>query len=89
MQHCFDCFVIGILIAAKKVSLADIGIVGGLSDGSDEKDKGPPTSFYMGRAMGAGSGIGRSSGFTSSTGTGSDDMFSNLGGQQYQFGGFK
>ncbi|XP_058222405.1 clathrin interactor EPSIN 1 isoform X1 [Rhododendron vialii] len=75
--------------APKKVSLADIGIVGGLSDGSDEKDKGPPTSFYMGRAMGAGSGIGRSSGFTSSTGTGSDDMFSNLGGQQYQFGGFK
>ncbi|KAI8547112.1 hypothetical protein RHMOL_Rhmol07G0169300 [Rhododendron molle] len=75
--------------APKKVSLADIGIVGGLSAGSDEKDKGPPTSFYMGRAMGAGSGIGRSSGFTSSTGTGSDDMFSNLGAQQYQFGGFK
>ncbi|KAG5540555.1 hypothetical protein RHGRI_020687 [Rhododendron griersonianum] len=46
---------------AKKVSLADIGIVGGLSDGSDEKDKGPPTSFYMGRAMGAGSGIHQSS----------------------------
>lgn len=75
--------------APKKVSLADIGIVGGLSDGSDEKEKGPPSAFYMGRAMGAGSGIGKSSGFTSSTGSGGDDMFSSLSGQQYQFGGFK
>jgi epsin len=53
------------LLAAKKVSLADVGIVGGLSDGSDEKEKGPPTSYYMGTAMGAGSGLGRS-GFSSS-----------------------
>ncbi|KAF7139630.1 hypothetical protein RHSIM_Rhsim07G0145800 [Rhododendron simsii] len=30
---------------AKKVSLADIGIMGGLSDGSDEKDKGPQLHF--------------------------------------------
>lgn len=84
----FSLFCNLILIAAKKVSLADIGIVGGLSAGSDEKEKGPPTAFYMGRAMGAGSGISKSSGFTSSTGSG-DDMFSSLGGQQYQFGGFK
>ncbi|CAL5429240.1 unnamed protein product [Camellia sinensis] len=74
--------------APKKVSLADIGIVGGLSDVPDEREKGPATSFYMGRAMGTGSGLGRS-GFTSSTGTGTDDMFSSLGSQQYQFGGFK
>ncbi|PSR91762.1 Clathrin interactor EPSIN like [Actinidia chinensis var. chinensis] len=78
--------------APKKVSLSEIGIVGGLTDGSNEKEQGPPPSFYMGRAMGTGSGLGRT-GFTSSTGTGSgtgaDDMFSNFGSQQYQFGGFK
>ncbi|KAA8525190.1 hypothetical protein F0562_006946 [Nyssa sinensis] len=74
--------------APKKVSLADIGIVSGLSDGSEEKEKGPQTSFYMGRAMGAGSGLGRS-GFTSSTATGGEDIFSNLSNQQYQFGGFQ
>ena len=75
--------------APKKVSLSDIGFVGGLADGSNE-EKGPPPSFYMGRAMGTGSGLGRT-GFTSSTGSGmgADDTFSNLGGQQYQFGGFK
>ncbi|XP_031250297.1 clathrin interactor EPSIN 1 [Pistacia vera] len=72
--------------APKKVSLADIGVVGGLSDGSEEITKGPPTSFYMGRAMGTGSGLGRS-GFTSSQATVEDDLFSNLGGQQYQYGG--
>eukprot|EP00262_Sarcandra_glabra_P018862 TRINITY_DN6922_c0_g1_i2.p1 TRINITY_DN6922_c0_g1~~TRINITY_DN6922_c0_g1_i2.p1 ORF type:complete len:579 (-),score=137.32 TRINITY_DN6922_c0_g1_i2:246-1913(-) len=56
--------------APKKTSLADIGIVGGLSDGSDDKEKGPPpTSVYMGRAM----GLGRS-GYTS-TGNGGDLSF--------------
>ncbi|XP_059657111.1 clathrin interactor EPSIN 1-like [Cornus florida] len=74
--------------APKKVSLVDIGIVGGLSDGSDEREKGPPTSFYTGRAMGTGSGLGKS-GFTSSTAMGGDDIFSSLGNQQYQFGGFQ
>uniref|UniRef100_A0A5B6ZVA4 Putative clathrin interactor EPSIN 1 isoform X1 n=1 Tax=Davidia involucrata TaxID=16924 RepID=A0A5B6ZVA4_DAVIN len=74
--------------APKKVSLADIGIVGGLSDLSDEREKGPPTSLYMGRAMGAGSGLGRS-GFTSATAMGADDIFSNLSNQQSQFGGFQ
>ena len=76
------------LLAAKKVSLVDVGIVGGLSDGSDEREKGPPASFYMGRAMGAGSGLGRS-GLTSSQAVGGNDVFSSLSGQQYQFGGFQ
>lgn len=74
--------------AAKKVSLADVGVVGGLGDGLDERDKGPPASYYVGKAMGSGSGLGRS-GFTSSQSMGGDDFFSNLGGQQYQYGGFQ
>ncbi|KAL3498537.1 hypothetical protein ACH5RR_041269 [Cinchona calisaya] len=75
------------ITAPKKVNLADVGIVGGLTDGSDEKEKGPSTSFYMGRAMGAGSGIGKS-GFTSAVSEG-DDFFSSLSSQQYQFASFK
>ncbi|KAI4337109.1 hypothetical protein L6164_015562 [Bauhinia variegata] len=75
--------------APKKVSLADVGIVGGLSDGSDEKEKGLPPAFHMGRAMGTGSGLGRT-GFTPSQASVGDDIFSNLSGQQqYQFGGFQ
>ncbi|KAI5354266.1 hypothetical protein L3X38_007161 [Prunus dulcis] len=77
--------------APKKVNLADVGIVGGLTDGSDEREKGPPTSYYMGRAMGSGTGLGKS-GFPSSPGMGGDDIFSSLsggGGQQYQYGGFQ
>ncbi|OMO66917.1 hypothetical protein CCACVL1_20940 [Corchorus capsularis] len=74
--------------APKKVSLVDVGVVGGLTD-VDERDKGPPTSFYMGRAMGTGSGLGKT-GFTSTQqASGDDDLFSSLGSQQYQFGGFK
>ncbi|KAK8547384.1 hypothetical protein V6N13_098094 [Hibiscus sabdariffa] len=75
--------------APKKVSLSDVGIVGGLS-GADEREKGPPTSFYMGRAMGTGSGLGKP-GFSSTTvAAREDDLFSSLGNhQQYQFGGFK
>lgn len=76
------------ITAPKKVSLVEVGIVGGLSDGFDEKEKGPPPSFYMGRAMGSGSGLGRS-GFTPSQPAAGDDIFSNLGSQQYQFGGFQ
>lgn len=71
-------------MAAKKVNLTDIGIVGGLIDGSEEKDNRPLPSSYMGTAMGVGSGVGKS-GFTSSTST-SDDFFSSLSSQQYQFG---
>lgn len=73
--------------APKKVSLADVGVVGALSDGSDEREKGPPTSFYMGRAMGTGSGLGIS-GFTSSQATGGDDFFSSFASQS-QYGSFK
>ncbi|KAF3447495.1 hypothetical protein FNV43_RR12681 [Rhamnella rubrinervis] len=75
--------------APKKVNLADVGIVGGLSDGMiEEKEKGPTTSYYMGRAMGAGSGLGKS-GFTSQ-GSAGDDFFSSLSsGQPYQYGGFQ
>lgn len=80
---CFPHFV----FAAKKVNLADVGIVGGLSEGFEEKEKvGVMPAFYMGRAMGQGSGLGKS-GFTSNA---EDDIFSSLSsGQQYQFGGFQ
>ncbi|KAL3655640.1 hypothetical protein CASFOL_000036 [Castilleja foliolosa] len=80
------------ITAPKKVNLADVGIVGGLSDGSEEKDKGPLPPFYMGKSMGVGSGIGMS-GFTSTTTTTTttmdDDFFSSLSGSQYQYGGFQ
>ncbi|KAL0407731.1 UNVERIFIED_CONTAM: Clathrin interactor EPSIN 1 [Sesamum radiatum] len=77
---------LNITAPAKKVNLADVGIVGGLTDGSEEKDKGPLPPFYMGQAMGVGSGIGKS-GFTSTSK--GDDFFSSLGSQQYQYGGFQ
>ncbi|XP_022131811.1 clathrin interactor EPSIN 1 [Momordica charantia] len=70
--------------APKKVSLVDVGVVGGLSDLSDEREKGPAPTYHMGRAMGAGSGLGR----TGSQAIG-DDFFSQLSGQQYQFGAFQ
>lgn len=77
-------------LAAKKVSLVGVGVVGDLSDGLDEREKVPPTSFYMGRAMGTGSGLGKS-GFTSSQSqaTVGDDFFSSFASQQHQFGSFK
>ncbi|XP_038700334.1 clathrin interactor EPSIN 1-like isoform X2 [Tripterygium wilfordii] len=78
------------ITAPKKVSLADVGIVG-LGDGLDGREKGPPASNYTTRAMGTGSGLGMS-GFASSqalSSSGGDDFFSSLGSQQYQFGGFK
>ncbi|KAK1267518.1 Clathrin interactor EPSIN 1 [Acorus gramineus] len=77
------------ITAPKKVSLADIGIVGGLSDMSHE-EKGPPASAYMGRAMGSGSGLGWS-GFTSSTGGGGGGAGAGNGASfgQQQFGSFK
>ncbi|KAF8393473.1 hypothetical protein HHK36_021717 [Tetracentron sinense] len=59
--------------ASKELSLADVGIVGGLSDGSDEKEMGPLSSAYMGRA---GSTIGGPA-FTSTSMSGCD-VFSNL-----------
>jgi len=68
------------------MNLADIGIVNGLSDASEEKGKGPATAWYMAHAMGAGSGMGRS-GLSSSTATWGGGSFSTHGQQQY--GGFK
>ncbi|MBA0797314.1 hypothetical protein Gohar_008028, partial [Gossypium harknessii] len=58
----------------KKVSLADVGILGELSN-VDKRGKGPPTSLHMGRAMGTGSGFGKT-GFTSATAE--DDIFSSF-----------
>ncbi|KAK9742060.1 hypothetical protein RND81_03G145700 [Saponaria officinalis] len=73
--------------APKKVNLADIGIVGGLSDGTDEKQKGTSTFPYMGTSMGMGSGYG-TSGFSQTTAS-SDDFFSSFTSSQHQYGGFQ
>ncbi|KAJ6822985.1 clathrin interactor EPSIN 1-like isoform X1 [Iris pallida] len=74
------------ITAPKKTNLADIGIVGGLGDVSDDMEKVvPPTAFYMGTAIGAGTGLGRS-GFPSTTMGGSGN-FLPFGQQQY--GSFK
>ncbi|KAK8958129.1 Clathrin interactor EPSIN 1 [Platanthera guangdongensis] len=57
------------ITAPKKTNLADVGIVGGLGgDEPNEKERGPPPSAHMGRAMGAGSGLGRA-GFSSAAST--------------------
>ncbi|KAI3682215.1 hypothetical protein L2E82_50078 [Cichorium intybus] len=76
----------------KKVDLTDVGIVGGLSAGPEEKDKGLPSSLYMGQAMGTGSGLSKStSAFTTSSSTDIDDFFSSLSSttHQNQFGSFQ
>ncbi|XP_074317329.1 clathrin interactor EPSIN 1-like [Silene latifolia] len=73
--------------APKKVNLADIGIVGGLGEGTDERTKGPPTSYYMGTSMGMGSGLGSTS-FNPSTPS-PDDFFSSFTSNQHQFGGYQ
>ncbi|XP_073312935.1 clathrin interactor EPSIN 1 [Primulina huaijiensis] len=75
------------ITAPKKVNLSDVGIVGGLTDGSEEKEKGPLPSFYQGRAMGIGSGLGKSS-LATTTST-NNDFFSSLSSQQYEFGSFQ
>ncbi|KAK4485894.1 hypothetical protein RD792_008545 [Penstemon davidsonii] len=79
------------ITAPKKVNLADVGIVGGLTDGSEEKEKGTLPSFYMGKAMGIGSGIGKSGAFTSTQSHDDDGFFSSLStsNQQYQIGSFQ
>ncbi|GER32541.1 clathrin interactor EPSIN 1 [Striga asiatica] len=81
----------GELQFAKKVNLADVGIVGGLTDGSEGKDKGSLPSFYTGSAMGVVSGAGKSAFVSTSTSTSStnDDFFSGLSSQQYRYGGFQ
>ncbi|GJZ06123.1 clathrin interactor EPSIN 1 [Tanacetum coccineum] len=70
------------VVAAKKVDLKDVGIVGGLSAGTEEKDKGLPNSLYMGRAMGTGSGLGKSTGYSTSAIADMDDFFSSLSFQK-------
>ena len=70
------------VVAAKKVDLSDVGIVGGLSAGTEEKDKGLPNSLYMGRAMGTGSGLGKSTGYSTSATADMDDFFSSLSFQK-------
>ncbi|GKE81938.1 clathrin interactor EPSIN 1 [Tanacetum coccineum] len=70
------------VVEAKKVDLTDVGIVGCLSAGTEEKDKGLPNSLHTGRAMGAGSGLGKSTGYSTSTTTDMDDFFSSLSFQK-------
>lgn len=70
--------------SAKKASLVDVGVVGG----SDEREKGPQTSYFMGQAMGSGSGLGKST-FQSAPKIADEDFFSSLGSQSYQYGGFQ
>nr|GFA17890.1 clathrin interactor EPSIN 1 [Tanacetum cinerariifolium] len=66
----------------KKVDLTDVGIVGGMSTGIEEKDKGLPNSLYMGRAMGTGSGLDKSTGYSTSATANMDDFFSSLSFQK-------
>ncbi|XP_074286973.1 clathrin interactor EPSIN 1-like [Silene latifolia] len=75
------------IAAPKKVNLAGIGIVGSLSDGTDDNQKGPSTSYYMGTSMNMGSGYGTTS-FNPTT-PASDDFFSSYTSSQHQFGGFQ
>lgn len=76
------------------MNLTDVGIVGGLSDATEEKDKRPLPSMYMGGAamgmgMGMGSGASKPGGYTSSLPL-DDDFFSSLGtGSQHQYGSFQ
>ncbi|TVU15894.1 hypothetical protein EJB05_39437 [Eragrostis curvula] len=65
------------ITAPKKVNLADIGIVGGLGDGSDEKAQPSWT-------MGSGSGLGVS-GMPSSTQTGGIESLANYNKHQFGF----
>lgn len=65
-------------MAAKKVNLADIGIVGGLTDASESKEKGHPPSFDMGIAMGAPSGVSKSEVSNSTSAPILHDDFSSL-----------
>lgn len=69
------------ITAPKKTNLADIGIVGGLGDASNEKEKTPASAWYMD----AGSGSAWS-GLSSSTATRGTGSFSTPG--QPPYGGF-
>ncbi|GJV73073.1 retrotransposon protein, putative, ty1-copia subclass [Tanacetum coccineum] len=72
------------VVEAKKVDLTDVGIVDCLSAGTEERTKRGLTklSLNIGRAMGAGSGLGKSTGYSTSTTTDMDDFFSSLSFQK-------
>ncbi|KAL1552374.1 clathrin interactor EPSIN 1-like [Salvia divinorum] len=75
------------ITAPKKVNLAGVGIVGGLSDPSQEKDMGALPSFYMGRPMAGGPMLGKPGPTSTST---NDNFFSSLSSSQHsQFGSFQ
>ncbi|KAG0488873.1 hypothetical protein HPP92_007684 [Vanilla planifolia] len=73
------------ITAPKKTNLADIGVVGELDNGPDEKEKIIPQSAYTGRAMGAGSGLGRGMGISSSS---MARASGNISAFQSQYGSF-
>ncbi|KAK9077687.1 hypothetical protein SSX86_006024 [Deinandra increscens subsp. villosa] len=75
------------ITGSKKVDLTDVGIVGDLSVVVEE-DRGLPNSLYRGQAMGTGSGLGKSTGLTTSATTDMDDFFSSLSRPQNQYGSF-
>ncbi|CAH2073013.1 unnamed protein product [Thlaspi arvense] len=81
------------ITAPKKASLADVGVVGGLSN--DEGNKASAATYYTGWSMGAGSGLGKTGLYSGqqqqqqTTPEISDDFFSSLSNQTYQTGGFK
>ncbi|XP_010491914.1 PREDICTED: clathrin interactor EPSIN 1 isoform X1 [Camelina sativa] len=81
------------ITAPKTASLADVGVVGGLS--SDEGNKASAASYYSGWSMGAGSGLGKTGLYSTQQQQQqqapeiSDDFFSSLSNQNYQSGGFK
>ncbi|XP_042001114.1 clathrin interactor EPSIN 1-like [Salvia splendens] len=71
------------ITAPKKVNLAGVGIVGGSTDPSQERDMGALPSFYMG----GGPMLGKSGPTSTST---NDDFFSSLSSSQHsQFGSFQ
>ncbi|CAN8236682.1 unnamed protein product [Cochlearia groenlandica] len=83
------------ITAPKKASLADVGVVGGLSN--DEGNKASAATYYSGWSMGAGSGLGKTGLYSAQQQQQrqqqepeiSDDFFSSLSNQRSQSGGFK
>ncbi|CAL9229990.1 unnamed protein product [Arabidopsis halleri] len=82
------------ITAPKKASLADVGVVGDLSN--DEGNKASAASYYSGWSMGTGSGLGKTGLYSAQQQQQqqqapdiSDDFFSSLSNQRYQSGGFK
>ncbi|CAA0402063.1 ENTH domain [Arabidopsis suecica] len=85
------------ITAPKKASLADVGVVGDLSN--EDGNKASAASYYSGWSMGAGSGLGKTGLYSTQQQQQqqqqqqapdiSDDFFSSLSNQRYQSGGFK